>query len=414
MTVASGTILAQIVTVIFSPFITRLYGPEAFGTLGVFIAFTALLSSIISFTYPMAIILPKEETVAVAVAKISLYIGGVFSIIIGIGLWIFGEPILNHFNMNVLLNYLIFIPIFLFLSAALQVTNQWIIREKLFRIYSKATLQQSVLLNFSKIGIGLLSPTSFSLVLLTTVGQLLSILLLLKGTSKKLISNLKKKTNAALLKKTAKLYLDFPKYRAPEMFINGITQNFPLLLLTSAFGPASAGFYLLGQRMLSLPSQLLGKAIGDVFYPRVAEAVNNKENITRLISKATAALVVVGIMPFGLIFILGPFIFGWIFGEEWRVAGEYARWLSLWSFFVFINNPSVRTLPVIFEQKFLLSFTNVGLVIRLGMLLIGIHYFGNDILSIILYSVSGALLNIYLIISVMRKTKKYDYKISRI
>lgn len=410
MTVATGTIFAQVITIIFSPFITRLYGPEAFGVLGVFMAVTALFSSIVSLTYPMAIILPKDDREAIILVKISLYIGAVLSIISWLFLWLFGKGIMAVLNMDILLPYLIFIPIFLFLSAILQVSQQWVIRKKLFNLYSKSAVYQSFLINASKTGFGMLSPSSFLLILLTTIGQLMSILLILFGLKKTIYKRTLYKTPMNSFKKNLILYKDFPKFRAPEVFINGVTQNLPLLLLTSAFGPVSAGFYLLGQRMLALPSQLLGKAVGDVFYPRIAEAVNNKENITNIILRATIALAVVGVFPFGMVICFGPLIFEIAFGEEWQKAGEYARWLSLWSFFVFINNPSVRALPVIFEQKFLLIFTNISLIIRLGLMMIGIYYFNNDIISIILYSVSGMLLNIYLIATILKKSKKYDIR----
>src|SRR5699024_4538293 len=120
-----------------------------------------------------------------------------------------------------------------------------------------------------------------------------------------------------------------PVYRAPEMFLNAISQGLPVLMLTAFFGPASAGFYTIGRTVLNIPSQLIGKAIGDVFYPRIAEAANNKEDLNKLIKKATFVLSGIGIIPFGIVILFGPSLFSFVFGSDWIIAGEYARWISL-------------------------------------------------------------------------------------
>ena len=92
------------------------------------------------------------------------------------------------------------------------------------------------------------------------------------------------------LKKLAKRYRDFPLFRAPQVFLNAISQSLPVLMLTSFFGPAVAGFYSIGRTVLAIPSTLIGKSVGDVFYPRISEAAHNGENLTKLIKKATLSL----------------------------------------------------------------------------------------------------------------------------
>src|SRR5699024_9309969 len=108
-----------------------------------------------------------------------------------------------------------------------------------------------------------------------------------------------------------------------------ISQGLPTIVLAGYFGPASAGFYSVSRMVLGAPSQLIGKSVGDVFYPRINEAALNKENISNLIKKATLILALIGIIPFGLVILIGPNLFSFVFGNEWSVAGEYARWIAL-------------------------------------------------------------------------------------
>src|SRR5690554_5153465 len=70
--VASGTIAAQAIAFAISPFVTRLYGPEAFGQLGVFNSTVSLLAPAAALTYPIAIVLPKRDSDALQLVRLSL------------------------------------------------------------------------------------------------------------------------------------------------------------------------------------------------------------------------------------------------------------------------------------------------------------------------------------------------------
>ncbi|MCI0590960.1 MAG: oligosaccharide flippase family protein, partial [Gammaproteobacteria bacterium] len=186
-------------------------------------------------------------------------------------------------------------------------------------------------------------------------------------------------------------------YRTPQIFINAVSQSLPVLMLASFFGPAQAGFYAIGRAVLGVPSTLIGQSVGDVFYPRIAEAAHNGENLTRLILKATLALAVAGFAPFAIVVAFGPWLFGYVFGAEWVTAGEYARWLALWMFFMFLNNPSVNALPILSAQGFHLIFTIFTIATRVIMLAAGYYVFDSDLVAVALFGASGAIINILLI-----------------
>lgn len=410
-TVATGTVVAQVITMGFSPIITRIYGPEIFGVLGVFQSIVAILTPIAALTYPIAIVLPKEDLEAKGLMRLSFFIAIIMSIIIGLSIALFGPNIIELFQIEVLGSYLFIIPLVMFFSAVLQILNQWVIRKKLYNLKAKVAVTQSLLINSSKSGIGLFYPTSLTLILITSLGDALHSVMLAIGVVKK---SFNEKVQGKLhysvrdILGLFKKYQDFPKYRAPEVFSNAISQSLPILLLTTFFGPAVAGFYTIGKSVLSVPSQLIGSAIGDVFYPRISEASNKNESVCKLLTKATLIMAIVGFIPFSIIIFFGPSLFSVIFGTEWSTAGEYARWMALWSFFAFINIPSIKTLPVLSAQRFLLSFSLTAIIVRLVALIIGSYLFNSDVIAIMLFSVSGAILNIILILGTIAKSKLFD------
>jgi O-antigen/teichoic acid export membrane protein len=410
MILASGTAVAQIISLIFTPLITRLYGPEAFGVMGTFMSIISIITPIAALTYPIAIVLPKYDHEAKGIVKLSIYITMVVTIFCATILVFFKDLIVGLFNLESVASYLFLIPLAILFSGVLQVIEQWMIRTKQFKVSAKAAVIQIFLLQGGKAGVGYFYPTATVLIVLSVVASGVKVVLMLifsKINLKKLLYNNKSQKNVSL-NSLLKKYKDFPLFRSPEVFINAISQSLPILLLTSFFGPASAGFYSIGKSILGLPSQLIGKSVGDVFYPRISEAANNKEKLTPLIKKSTLLLAVIGVIPFSLVGIFGPMMFSFVFGEEWITAGHYARWIALWSYFAFINRPSVVSLPILSAQGFQLTFTIIMLLIRTLSLLIGYILFSSDVVAIALFSISGAFLNIVLIILTLKKSQNYD------
>ena len=405
--VATGTATAQAITIAFAPVITRLYGPEAFGVLGVFTSMVGIISPIAALTYPGSIVLPKSDADAKGLVHISLFISGVMATFATLMIVLFNKPIVSLMQIEVIESFLYLIPFVILFSAFLQVAQQWLIRTKEFRLTAKVAFLKALILDSAKAGIGLFNPVATVLVTLSTLGSVLHALMLVIGASRSQRKQVIEPRESKTVKELAKKHKDFPLFRAPQAFIHAITGSLPVLLLASFFGPASAGFYSIGKIVLDKPTQLISKSVADVFYPRIAEAAYKGENLTHLIIKATLVLAAVGIIPFGIVLAFGPWIFGFVFGEEWVLAGEYARWLALWLFFGFINRPSAKAIPVLNLQGQFLLYEVMSTVIRAGALIIGFYIYNSDIYAIVFSSLAGVVLNALLITFTVRKSKSF-------
>src|SRR5699024_322812 len=285
--VATGAAAAQAIGLILSPIITRLYGPEAFGIMGTFTSLTRIIVPIAALTYPVAIVLPKSDANAKRLIKLSLYITAIVAIITTFLLLFFKDFVIDIFNLTEIASFIYLIPLVIIFAGLGQISQQWLIRTNQFAINAKTTFLQSFIINSSKVGIGLVYPFASVLVVLQTLSEALKAFLMFAFVRKSDYKSNNSTENNLSLKQLAKKHRDFPLYRAPEELFNTISQNLPILLLTSLFGPASAGFYSIGRTVLGLPSRLIGQAIGDVFYPRINEAAHSGENLTKLIKKAT-------------------------------------------------------------------------------------------------------------------------------
>ncbi len=400
--VASGTAAAQAISMAFSPVITRLYGAEAFGVLGVFLAMISIMIPIASLSYTTAIVLPPKDNDSFGLLKLATMIALCLSIIVTVILLMFKEPVVKLFRIEAIAPYILLIPLVMFLAACEQGFTQWLFRKNKFKITAKIAIIQAITVGITKSGLGVFWPTARILVFLTTLGHALNTTLLAISTKNILPTKgneeVTENRNALrYYKELALKYHDFPLYRAPQTFLNAISQSLPVILLSSLFGPSAAGFYAIGNRVMGMPISLVGQSVANVFYPRIASAAQSKENIQSMIIRATLGLGAIAFIPFATVFVFGPQLFGFVFGHDWIMAGEYARWMGVWLFFLLINRPSINAIPVLDMQKELLLFEIFTITSRIVAIMAGFYLFNSDLAAVILYSLLGAFLNILII-----------------
>ena len=407
--VATGTAGAQAITMIFSPVITRLYSPEEFGLLGAFMAMVAVLTPMAALTYPIAIVLPRKHEDAIGLVKLSIRLAIVISSFVMIVVFFWGRDITDLLNASKMYPYLWLISVAMFFSVLHQVAEQWLIRHQQFRVAARVSVVQSGLVNVIKAGAGFYYPIGGVLITIQILSQGVWALLLFLGIKGNKCQPLYINDNTkASLRELAYRYRDFAIFRAPEVSINAASQSLPVLMLAAVFGPESAGFYTLALTIMGVPAALIGKSVGDVFYPRISEASNSGEKLYPLLKKATLLMAIVGFFPFAVVMIFGPWLFALVFGAEWLVAGEYARWLAVWMFFGFANNPCIKVIPIVNAQAFHLLWTVFTIMLRLGSLFFAYFLFESAVLTIIAFSIIGALVNIVLIFIVLNKCKRND------
>ncbi|EKO3743048.1 oligosaccharide flippase family protein [Vibrio metschnikovii] len=409
--VATGTAGAQAITMAFSPIITRLYGPEAFGLLGTFMAILAIATPIAALTYPIAIVLPKSDCDALGIAKLSAFLAFIMSGLLAVIILILGDSLAVLLSIESIAGFLWLIPVAMLFAAFQQILQQWLIRKKQFKITAKVAVMQALMINSAKVGIGWFNPIGTMLIILATVGNALHALLLWAGLRKQPAAFVEEQENqqAISIKELAKRHKDFPLFRAPQVAINALSQGLPVLMLASFFGPASAGFYTLGKTVVGIPSALIGKSVGDVFYPRITTAAHNKENLFQLIFKSTLVLAAIGLIPFAIVIIFGPRLFAFVFGADWIVAGEYARWMALWMYFGFLNRPSVAAIATLRMQDIFLIYEILSVLMRMGSLYIGFLIFSDDIIAVMYFSITGVFLNSFLVLYTLINSRYINF-----
>ena len=289
------------------------------------------------------------------------------------------------------------------LNASLQA---WCVRIKAFGHTSASQVVRGVSAGCLQVGFGFARVGAPGLVLSTVIAELLAGVNLLRLTRRDLRAFMAD-ARWRRLKELAIEYRDFPTYSATQNLLNALSSGLPVLLLTHYFGIAVAGTYAFGIRLIEAPMSLVMSALRQVLFQRAGEMQHQGRRLSPLFLKTTAGLFGLGLAPALLLAIWAPELFAWVFGAQWRAAGEFARYLVVWLLFVFCNLPSVLFARIIRIQRAVFVFNVVLLVARALALVVG-GLTLTSLQTVALFSVVGGVMNLALIVLVGRTLMKRE------
>ena len=84
----SGTASAQLINVLASPLLLRLFGPDAFGVFALFSSIVGILVAVFTFEYELAIMLPKADADAASIVTGGLGIAIIFNLVTAFAVWL--------------------------------------------------------------------------------------------------------------------------------------------------------------------------------------------------------------------------------------------------------------------------------------------------------------------------------------
>lgn len=408
-TIGTGVIVSQVIVLAFAPLITRLYGPEAIGLQGVFTSIVNLLFVVAALGYPASIVLPKHDSDAVGLVRISVIISTAICALTAITLSFVGIEFLALLNASAIQNLMYFIPLAMLVAVLAEILGQWLNRKKAFSVRAKYSVANALVVNGTKTAMGFYHPAGSTLIASNVFGGLFGTLLTWHGWHKYKKNNPNavieaNETNKIDLLDLAKQHRSFPLLWTPQNLINVFSQSLPVLMLSSLFGAAYAGQYSIAIAVLALPANMIGGSVMSVFNPRINEAIHNGENARALIVKATLGMATMGALPYLAVIIAGPILFEFVFGKEWHTAGVYAQILAAWLFLQFANRPAVAAIPALKLQGGLLVYECFSTGSKVLALWLGFAYFKSDLVAVALFSFVGVLAYLWLILWVIKSS----------
>ncbi len=347
----SGATLAQGIALLAAPFLTRLYGPAAFGALGLFIAVTRVLTQISGLRYELAIMLPEKDEDATEVFGLALLVVLITALVLTPILLLAGPPLARWLHATALIPYLGLIPVSVLFGGALLVLNYWHSRHRNFGRLSLVRMVQSGTQAGTQLVVGGMGHVEGGgLIAGVVIGQITGAVTLAAMSGRGMGRVLRQHVTRAGMMGAARRYRKFPRYNVGATLMNSISWQLPTFFLSFFFSPIEVGFFALGNRVIELPMRLVGSSIAQVFFQR-ASAARHEGNLDQVVMNTFRSLVTLSFFPLMLLFFIAPDLFQVLFGDRWREAGVYTQILAPWIFFWFISSPMSTMFSVLEKQE---------------------------------------------------------------
>lgn len=367
ITLLTGTAFAQAVPILVSPILTRIYTPDDFGVFALFMSIALIFGSITSARYDMAIMLPKSINNSIQLFYLGLIITAGITICLSIIFYIFSYNIAMLLAKPSLEYWLYFIPVFVFLLGFFSLISIFNTRLKKFKLIKNTNIIKSIYLALFQILIGIFKNGPSGLIL----GSILSLLI----SNKQLYNNLKNeklkinfKINRKRIKKLAIIYIKFPMFSVWSILSNNLRVNSINFFISFLFSISSLGFYSLANRVISMPFTILGTSVGQAFLQKANEEKRIKGSATNIFNYTLIKLLIIAIPTFIIMYLFIEDIFAFVFGENWREAGIYAKALIPLFFTRFLIIP-LANINVVFNKE------NISMIMQLLFLALTILIF---------------------------------------
>lgn len=378
-----GTSSAQFLIIMASPVLTRLYTPSDFGILAVFAGLLALLGVIASLRYEIAIPLPKTDQDAANVVALCLLLVGSSAMASGVLVFSIGKFVASNLGAPSLTEHLWILPFGVALSGTYTVFNYWAVRTKDFSTVASTKIRQSL----ATVGVQLLTFKAGALALLLgqTGGQGVGTLRLAKSALQK---DEFRHLSLSGVKEAAVVHRRFPLYSVPAALANTGSKHLLPLALSAFFGAMPAGLFFIAHRIVFLPSSLLGAAISKVYLSEAAEA-RRQGTLGSLTTQTHDKLAKISMPVAVLVAFVSPEMFFYVFGPDWKQAGEFASYMAPWLYMQFCTS-AMTVFLVTGHQHYSLFMQAVLITVQTSSLFIGLQT-ESILITIQLFSLTSAL-----------------------
>lgn len=406
MKLFTGSMMAQALSLVLAPILARLYSPEDFGLVALYLGILNILSVLSTAKYEQAIMLPMKQKDALYLVYL---VWGISAIV---ALMVLMAAILCNTSLSQLTGnpnigpWLYFLPLSILFHGAFQSATYFANRNKRFGLMAKATIAHYTILNATRVIAGWARSGFNGLIGGQIVAQATSAIYTFAGVWP-LMQAAHKATPAGeeqvnLTKvslcqwihnilKQARIYIGYPKYNMPLNLTNTISGSLPVFLFTWGFSPAIAGLYIFAFSFVFRPIGLFSQSTTQVLSQKIIEKHHQHQPIYPAIRNMAVRLFVLFILPAIMMAVWAPKLFGILFTEEYVMAGTMLQYMSPYLLMVFITSPLSFIPELLFKQKRAMVLEILHLFLRILALGTGIIY-KDYLLALGLYSLVGFLL----------------------
>lgn len=353
------------------PMITRLYSPEDFALLAVYLSLVSTIAVAACLRFEIAI--PLADTEIDAKALLILAFMALLCVVLIVLLLVLLVPrrISTFVGNPEIATYLWLVPMGIAFVGSYSILQFWTTRARRFGVIAQTRVSQAVAGVTTILALGWAGVVPFGLLL----GNMLNIGAGSLSLAVSVWQFDKIKLQAvplSILSQTLRRYRRYPVFSTPEALFNiaGVQVS---VLLIAVYNGTEAGFLFLAMQVMTAPMKLLGNSISQVYMSRALEEMR-KGRLAPFTLSIMWRLVLLGMVPLVLVGALAPSLTPWVFGPEWIRAGEIITLLVPWMLLQFIASPVSMVMFVVGRQRAMLVLTTFGMVLRLAGIALAVNF----------------------------------------
>lgn len=398
----TGSIIAQLITILVAPLLTRLYTPEQLGIYTLIITIIAMFGPIMCGKYESVIVSAKDEKEAIELIVGSAFFSIIFLALITVGYKFY---LLEYPEITEEVGAFAYLLIGLLTIASLtNILSSYNNRHKEYKTISSVYVIRTAVQNVGLIIFGLFKLGTLGLLLSQFIGSLLG----LKKQGEHLYREkyLFKKTRFKEIIKVLIKYRKQPLYSMPAHFVNSSSYSLLNFFISGLFGMGTFGYYSMSYRILGLPLSLISTNVSKVFFQRASEEKLKTGEYSKTLRQITLFLTCISIPMALILAFLGPYMFELVFGDGWYISGVFVRILAPMYGFRFIVSALTPALIISNKQGLELIVQSLFIVCSVGSYLATMIYDLDIYFFLTLITITYSIIYILLYIIIYKLSKK--------
>lgn len=385
----TGNALAQSISLVSIPILTRIYTPEEFGAVALFIGMVNVFSIASNGRYDMAIVLPKKNGQAFHILIGSIAITLIFSIISLLIVILFFDRLTGMFEARIYKKIIWLLPLCIFLLGSHKSLTYWFNRSRSFRLIGVNRIIQNAGQTGVRLCREIFSSGHWGQVVGFIAGEIISWGTMVVQLFRREFWRFKYLSIKTTLK-SFREYFNFPLYLMPMGILNTFSTYLLVFALSLITSSALVGHYERAWRVINFPLSLISSSFGSVFY----EKMNRTANRRRLYIYSYFGNLCLALLILFPIAFWGESIFCFVLGNDWAVAGRISRFILPLTIFSFATQCVSTVFSIIKKNQLLLIWQIVYLVLAIGWIVFAREFDVYFLLKI--YSLGGAFMYILL------------------
>ncbi|HCZ9793733.1 TPA: type 8 capsular polysaccharide synthesis protein Cap8K [Staphylococcus aureus] len=305
MILSSG--IAQVILIITTPIITRLYSPTEFGEFTIFSNIAMILIPIINARYDLLIVNTKNDRSANILSQISFLISLLILLILipifAISAWLYPNFILDF----------IFIIIMLFLVSLTNIFTNYLNKERKYKVLSLINVFRAGSMALLQIIFGLLALGSLGLIIGFSLSYIAGITLGYKTFKKHFnIVRDKEETKALFLENKNQLV-----YSTPSILLNSLSFSVVVFFIGILYTNTEVGIYGMAIRVLGIPVTIISLGLSKIFMQQANDYYIEYGNFRNLLLKFSSILVIVSIILYVPLYLFSEELVNILLGHSW-------------------------------------------------------------------------------------------------